>query len=131
MNRRFFSLAPHAVLVALVAILSVAHATPAKSNTVVIITDDQGYGDVGLHGNPVLEMPHLDALARAGAAWPHFYTSTVCSPTRASLMTGAIQLSHSRSRYVQGAVDDGSGGNHPARGAARGGLHDRDFRQVV
>lgn len=88
MNRRFFSLAPHAVLVALVAILSVAHATPAKSNTVVIITDDQGYGDVGLHGNPVLETPHLDALARAGAAWPHFYTSTVCSPTRASLMTG-------------------------------------------
>lgn len=63
-------------------------AAAARPNIVLIMTDDQGYGDVGIHGNPVLETPHLDALVRSGAALPHFYTSTVCSPTRASVMTG-------------------------------------------
>jgi len=65
-----------------------AAAAGARPNVILIITDDQGYGDLGLTGNPVLETPHLDALARAGASMQHFYVSTVCSPTRASLMTG-------------------------------------------
>ena len=59
-----------------------------RPNIVLIMTDDQGIGDLGITGNPVLETPHLDALARAGTWMKNFYVSPVCSPTRASLMTG-------------------------------------------
>ena len=59
-----------------------------RPNIVLIMTDDQGYGDLGITGNPVLETPHLDALARGGATMRQFYVSPVCSPTRAALMTG-------------------------------------------
>ena len=54
-----------------------------RPNLILIMTDDQGYGDLGHHGNPVLETPHLDALARGSATMKNFYVSPVCSPTRA------------------------------------------------
>jgi arylsulfatase/arylsulfatase A len=57
-------------------------------NLVVVMTDDQGAGDLGCAGNPVLDTPSLDALAAAGARFERFYVSPVCAPTRASLMTG-------------------------------------------
>jgi arylsulfatase A-like enzyme len=57
-------------------------------NVIVFLTDDQGWGDVSLHGNPVLETPRLDALARSGAQLRRFYVSPVCAPTRASFLTG-------------------------------------------
>lgn len=57
-------------------------------NIVLIMTDDQGYGDLGITGNPVLETPHIDGLARAGGTMSTFYVSPVCSPTRAALLTG-------------------------------------------
>lgn len=63
-------------------------AAAVRPNIVLVMTDDQGYGDLGIHGNPVLETPHLDALARRSAVLKNFYVSPVCSPTRASLMTG-------------------------------------------
>ena len=59
-----------------------------RPNIVLIMTDDQGYGDLSIMGNPVLETPHIDSLAREGASMDTFYVSPVCSPTRASLMTG-------------------------------------------
>ncbi|MDE0768663.1 MAG: arylsulfatase [Opitutaceae bacterium] len=59
-----------------------------RPNIVLIMTDDQGYGDLSIMGNPVLETPHIDSLAREGASMDAFYVSPVCSPTRASLMTG-------------------------------------------
>lgn len=52
------------------------------------MTDDQGYGDFGIMGNPLLNTPHFDQLARQSAWMTDFYVSPVCSPTRASLMTG-------------------------------------------
>lgn len=55
---------------------------------IVIVTDDQGYGDFGFHGNPVIRTPHLDTLAKGSARLPTFYVNPVCAPTRASLMTG-------------------------------------------
>lgn len=67
-------------------------------NIVLILTDDQGYGDLGATGNPVIETPHLDALARQSAQMRQFYVSPVCSPTRASLLTG-------RYNYRTGVVD--------------------------
>jgi len=57
-------------------------------NVIVIMTDDQGWGDLGFHGNPVIRTPHLDQLAEASVRLPYFYVSPVCAPTRASLMTG-------------------------------------------
>ena len=59
-----------------------------KPNIVLILTDDQGYGDLSLHGNPNLATPNIDAIAKAGAQFSRFYSSPVCSPTRSSLLTG-------------------------------------------
>ncbi len=59
-----------------------------RPNIVLVMTDDQGYGDFGFTGNPVLQTPHLDALAAQSAQVERFYVSPVCTPTRASLMTG-------------------------------------------
>lgn len=63
-----------------------------KPNILLVLTDDQGFGDLSLHGNPVLETPHLDALAASGARFDRFYVSPVCAPTRASLLTGRYHL---------------------------------------
>jgi len=56
------------------------------------MSDDQGYGDLSLHGNPHLRTPNLDALARQGTEFTRFYASPVCAPTRASLLTGRYNL---------------------------------------
>ena len=60
----------------------------SQPNVVIIMTDDQGWGDFGHHGNPVLETPALDQLARQSARLTEFYVHPVCTPTRAALMTG-------------------------------------------
>jgi arylsulfatase A-like enzyme len=60
----------------------------ARPNVLLIISDDQGYGDLGFMGNPVLKTPHLDSLARSSARLTNFHVSPVCSPSRASLLTG-------------------------------------------
>ncbi len=60
----------------------------APPNVVLIMTDDQGWGDFGFHGNPVLDTPSLDALAGDSSRLESFYVHPVCTPTRAALMTG-------------------------------------------
>lgn len=69
-----------------------------QPNLVLIITDDQGYGDLSIHGNPHLKTPHIDGIAAEGVRFTQFQVSPVCSPTRASLMTG-------RYNYRTGVVD--------------------------
>lgn len=59
-----------------------------RPNFIVILTDDLGYGDVGCFGAKDIATPHIDRLAEAGTKFTSFYVSPVCSPTRASLMTG-------------------------------------------
>ncbi|MDX2182117.1 MAG: arylsulfatase [Bryobacteraceae bacterium] len=61
---------------------------PRRPNVIVLISDDQGYGDLSIHGNPHLETPNLDSIARGGVQFTQFHSNPVCSPTRASLMTG-------------------------------------------
>jgi arylsulfatase len=61
-------------------------------NIILIITDDQGYGDLGHHGNPVIHTPTIDSLARNSTRLSNFYVSPVCAPTRSSLMTGRYSL---------------------------------------
>lgn len=68
--------------------IAVPAAEGHRPNVVLIISDDQGYGDFGATGNPVFETPHIDAMAARSASMDTFYVCPVCSPTRASLMTG-------------------------------------------
>ena len=59
-----------------------------KPNIVLILADDQGWGDLGISGNTNLATPNIDAIANNGVTFDHFYVSPVCSPTRAELLTG-------------------------------------------
>ena len=59
-----------------------------KPNLLLVLTDDQGYGDLALHGNDTLDTPTLDFLGQEGIRLTRFYVSPVCAPTRASLLTG-------------------------------------------
>ncbi len=63
-------------------------ADAVRPNIVLIMTDDQGYGDLGATGNPVIKTPNIDAMASRSACMTNFYVSPVCAPTRACLMTG-------------------------------------------
>ena len=57
-------------------------------NIILIITDDQGYGDVGAHGNPVIKTPNLDKLHSESVRLTNYHVDPTCSPTRSALMTG-------------------------------------------
>ncbi|MFI2742777.1 sulfatase [Zhouia sp. PK063] len=60
-----------------------------KPNVIVIYTDDQGYADMNIYGSKDLYTPHMDSLARSGVRFTQFYSaSPICSPSRASLLTG-------------------------------------------
>lgn len=67
-------------------------ASKKKPNVIVILTDDQGYGDFSCHGNPILKTPHMDRLAKEGADFADFHCTPVCTPTRGQLMTGLDAL---------------------------------------
>ncbi|MCX5771487.1 MAG: sulfatase-like hydrolase/transferase, partial [Candidatus Hydrogenedentes bacterium] len=59
-----------------------------RPNILLIMSDDQGYGDLSAHGNPWLKTPNLDRLRGDGVRFERFYVCPVCTPTRACLMTG-------------------------------------------
>lgn len=77
------------VLLFAAALLSLVSAwAEKKPNVVLIITDDQGWGDLSIHGNSNIRTPNIDSIGHKGANFKYFYVSPVCSPTRASLFTG-------------------------------------------
>ena len=59
-----------------------------QPNVIVFLTDDQGWGDLSLHGNTNLSTPNIDSLARDGTQFENFYVCPVCSPTRSEFLTG-------------------------------------------
>ncbi len=59
-------------------------------NVIVIMTDDQGYGDIAAHGNPIIQTPNLDKLYGESVRFTDFHVNPFCAPTRAALMTGRI-----------------------------------------
>ena len=63
-----------------------------KPNVIIVITDDQGYGDIGYNGNPHLFTPNLDKFANESLRFNNFNVSPVCAPTRSSLLTGRYSL---------------------------------------
>lgn len=79
-RRQFLNLAAGAPL---------AFAQPRRRpNIVVILADDQGWGDLSINGNTNLSTPNIDSLGKQGAVFDRFYACPVCSPTRAELLTG-------------------------------------------
>jgi arylsulfatase A-like enzyme len=60
----------------------------SKPNVIIILADDQGWGDLSCNGNSNLKTPNIDQLSLEGATFSNFYVSAVCSPTRAELLTG-------------------------------------------
>lgn len=73
---------------ALAALVSATQAATARPNILLILTDDQGFGDLGVTGNPDVSTPNLDRFARGAVQFDRFFVSPVCAPTRASLLTG-------------------------------------------
>src|SRR5665213_1962268 len=63
-----------------------------KPNIVLILADDQGYGDLSVHGNPWVKTPNIDRLATNGIRFDRFFVSPLCAPTRASLLIGRYSL---------------------------------------
>jgi arylsulfatase len=63
-------------------------ALDSRPNIVFIITDDQGYGDLSCHGNPIVKTPNIDRLSRESVRFTQFIASPTCAPTRSTLMSG-------------------------------------------
>jgi arylsulfatase A-like enzyme len=75
-----------------------------KPNVILIMTDDQGYGDFSCHGNPVLKTPNLDRLHSQSVRLTDFHVAPMCTPTRGQLMSGLDAL-RNRARHVCGGLD--------------------------
>jgi arylsulfatase B len=70
---------------------TLAHAkeqSQQKPNIVIVLTDDQGYGDLGVHGNPIVKTPAIDSLAKESVSLTNYHVAPTCAPTRAGLLTG-------------------------------------------
>jgi arylsulfatase A-like enzyme len=76
-------------LVLLASLTAFCAVESARPNIILIMTDDQGWGETGYYDHPYVKTPVLDEMARSGLRFDRFYSaSAVCSPTRASVMTG-------------------------------------------
>jgi arylsulfatase A-like enzyme/lysophospholipase L1-like esterase len=92
--KRFPALVPCLAALAM-APAAISAATPEavkRPNVLIVITDDQGYGDLSLHGNPHLRTPHIDRLGETGVRFDRFFVNSFCAPTRAALLTGRWPL---------------------------------------
>ncbi len=72
-----------------------------RPNVVLILTDDQGYGDLACHGNPIAETPHLDRLHAESVRFLDFQVSPTCAPTRAALLTGRHEFRSGVTHTIQ------------------------------
>ena len=69
-------------------VVAAASKASSRPNVLIFLTDDQGFGDLGYHGNPKVVTPTMDSFARQSIELTQFYACPVCSPSRAALMTG-------------------------------------------
>lgn len=73
---------------------STASAREDKPNVILVLTDDQGIGELGCHGNPWIKTPNIDAFYQEAVRMTDFHVSPVCTPTRAALMTGLYPINN-------------------------------------
>ncbi len=103
MNRRSVSL----LVMAMLSLFSIANGQKTKPNVIFILADDLGYGDLGCYGQQKIRTPHIDQLAAEGMKFTQFYSGTsVCAPSRASLMTG-LHTGHTPVRGNVGMEPEG------------------------
>lgn len=76
--------------------------SPQKPNVLVILTDDQGYGDMSCHGNPVLKTPNMDRLHSESVRFTDFHSAPMCTPSRGQLMTGQDALRNGATSVTAG-----------------------------
>jgi len=83
-----FRITRRVLLPALAAPLLAPAPQARRPNLILILTDDQGYGDIACHGNPLIQTPNLDRLHDQSVHFSDFHASPTCAPTRASIMAG-------------------------------------------
>ncbi|MHC4881573.1 MAG: arylsulfatase, partial [Planctomycetota bacterium] len=76
------------ILLVFVPLVRAETITKDKPNVIIVITDDQGMGDLACHGNPIIKTPGLDDFYSNAIRFTNFHVSTTCAPTRGALMTG-------------------------------------------
>ena len=86
----------------LAALRVTAPAEVERPNVIIIFTDDQGYGDLSAHGNPILQTPNLDKLHDESVRFSNFHVAPVCTPSRGELMTGLYALRNKASMVPAG-----------------------------
>src|SRR5438105_818593 len=86
LSRLFLTTALMAAMCAVPAIVTAADAK--RPNVILLVTDDQGYGDLACHGNTIIKTPNLDKLHAQSVRLTNFHVDPTCSPTRSALMTG-------------------------------------------
>ncbi|MDF1851584.1 MAG: arylsulfatase [Verrucomicrobiales bacterium] len=96
------------ILSLLFAVIELGLCSDPKPNVVIFLADDQGWGDLSVHGNTNLATPHLDSLAEEGTLLENFYVCAVCAPTRAEFLTGRYHF-----RTGVSGVSEGSGRLNP------------------
>ncbi len=84
------------------AALSASMASAQKPNVIVVMTDDQGYGDLSAHGNPVLKTPSMDKLHSQSVRFTDFHVAPMCTPTRGQLLTGRDAIDNGASFVCMG-----------------------------
>ncbi|MEI6892157.1 MAG: sulfatase [Pontiella sp.] len=95
-------------LLLLGALSCLSDAAPKKPNFIIILTDDQGYQDLGCFGSPNIKTPNIDRMAEEGMKFTSFYAQTICGPSRTSLLTGSYPMRTERHRGDDGRIP------HPA-----------------
>src|SRR5262245_66524215 len=73
-----------------------------RPNVIILMTDDNGYGDLSCHGNPVLKTPNFDRLHDQSVRLTDFHVAPMCTPTRGQLMTGKDALHNGASSVCAG-----------------------------
>lgn len=89
------------ILVLLLPLTALA-GTTGRPNVLILLTDDQGYGDLSCHGNPVLKTPNLDKLHAESVRLTDFHVAPMCTPTRGQLMTGRDALRNGATSVTAG-----------------------------
>jgi arylsulfatase A-like enzyme len=84
------------LLFGLFCVAGLSYSESSKPNFIIILTDDQGYQDLGCYGSPDIQTPRIDRMADEGMLFTSFYAQTVCGPSRGALMTGCYPIRFAR-----------------------------------